>query len=315
MAIDPRVQRPYLWWGLLVSLGLTACVLGAVLSGRACQTERQVRLYAADEPGSGREVPAQRPLRVLVSSMVSPQSTFDRYAGLVAWLGQRVQRPAVLLQRRGYSDANQALQNGEADMAFVCTGAYLSADHSGRPQDVLVVPVVQGRTTYQAVLVVQKGRGARRLEDLRGGTMAYVDPLSLTGRQWASQRLRQIGDSDDRFFGRILYTGSHDRSVEAVAAGLADIASVDNLVLGGLLEQRPEFTAKLQVLEMSPPFGIPPVVVPAGLDPTVRADLVTALTHLHRQRDGQEILRGLGFERFVLPPADHFDSARAVWTP
>jgi len=296
-----------------IALGILAllAVSLALATWLAPPAPREVLIHQG-QPAAERAAVTRPTLRVLVSSMTSPRSTLDRYEGLVRLLGSSLDRQGVLLQRRSYADANQALAHGEADLAFICTGAYLHAERAGQPPDVVAVPVARGATTYRAALLVAAGRPARTVADLRGLSVAYVDPLSLTGRQWLRSEVEALGASEASFFSRVVYTGSHDRSITTVARGLADVATVDDLVLVMWLAEGSDLARNVRVVRHSPPFGIPPVVVPPRLDPTLRQQITAALIDLHRTADGRSALAGMGVERFVAPPTDHFDSARAL---
>ncbi len=302
------------WPKWLAAIAVASVVALAGLGWQSLRPVREVRLYddAALPPGS---TVAEPVLRVVVGSMISPQSTLDRYLGLVRFLGAQVGRKGVLVQRRTYFESNQTLASTQAELGFVCTGAWLQGERQGLPLDVLAVPVVGGKSTYRAALRVPTASAVRDLADLRGRAVAFVDALSLTGRLWLADRVRRQGEREDRFFGRVIYAGSHDRSILAVADGLCDAATVDDLVLEALLAARPQLASRIRVAEYSPPFGIPPVVAPRKLDPELRTLLTAHLLELHTQPQGVTLLAGLGVERFVLPPAGHFDSARALPGP
>lgn len=301
-------------WPQLLAVAVLAAAIMAVAGWQSLRPVREVRLYDDASPPTGTWA-TEPVLRVVVGSMISPQSTLDRYQGLVQFLGGQVGRKGVLLQRRTYFESNQTLATAQAELGFVCTGAWLQGERQGLPLDVLAVPVVGGKTTYRAALVVPAASPVRDLADLRGRTVAFVDALSLTGRLWLADQVRRLGDREDRFFGRTLYTGSHDRSILAVADGLCDAATVDDLVLDALLASRQDLKQRLRVAQYSPPFGIPPVVAPRALDPALRMRLTAHLLELHGTPQGQAVLSGLGVERFVLPQPGHFDSAKAIVGP
>lgn len=293
---------------------LTAVLLAQLLNGAASDEPRSVQVFAAPSstPAPNLAAPPPSGLRVLVASMVSPRSSLDQYSGLVQLLGQRLGRPANLLLRKGYAQGNSALDSGEADLGFVCTGAYLRARQHGRAHHPLAVPVVAGKTTYHSQILVVAEHPARSVADLRGQRIAYVDPLSLTGYLWLQHRLKELGADPAVFFSATHYTGSHDRSVEAVAAGVADAAAVDSLIADAMLAKDANLARRLRVLERSPEFGSPPVVARADLPLAERQALTAALLGLHGTPEGAALLSSIGIERFVAVPADHFASVGAL---
>lgn len=318
---DPRGLRFFRATVLAAALPLMLALAG-LFAWVATRSESPESIQVFAGPPSSAAGP-QRPdtsirgptLKVLVASMVSPRPTLARYSGLAELLGKHLGRPTTLLLRRGYAESNEALRTGQADVAFICTGAYLRSERQGGIALVLAVPMVNGKTSYHSQILVPSTSKARRFEDLRGTVMAFVDPMSLTGRLWAQHRVKQLGHEEAQFFRKTLFTGSHDRSVEAVAEGVVDAAAVDGLIADAMLAADPSLAAKVRVLERSAEFGIPPVVARAGLDPASRLKLQQALLSIHEVPAGRALLSAIGIDRFVLPAADHFDSARALELP
>jgi phosphonate transport system substrate-binding protein len=91
-----------------------------------------------------------------------------------------------------------------------------------------------------------------------------------------------------------------------------DGAAVDNLVFEYLSRTHPEFTSKTKVIEKSPPYGIPPVVVPPSLDPKLKNSLREILLNVHRDEEGKEILKGMMIDKFVTVDDSAYDSIREM---
>lgn len=82
-----------------------------------------------------------------------------------------------------------------------------------------------------------------------------------------------------------------------------DGACVDGLIYDYLLWRAPASVAGLRVAERSAPFGMPPLVVPARLDPRLRRQLADVLFHMHEEEGGRRLLDSLLIDRFI-PAAD-----------
>lgn len=298
----------------VAAIAIAAAGVLAVAGNRGdAEDPIQVQVFEGRTAGAALKSPQKAAeLKVLVASMIAPRPTLDRYSGLVQLLGQQLGRPTTLLLRKGYAEGNSALQSGEADIAFVCTGAFLQARRLGHALHPLVVPIVSGKSTYHSQILVPVASPARSLLDLGGLRMAYVDPLSLTGYLWVQERLKASAEGPQRFFSATQFTGSHDRSVQAVAAGLADAAAVDSLIADAMFAKDPALAKRLRVLERSPEFGSPPVVARADMPAEERAVLTAALLNLHRASTGQALLKDLGIDHFAAVPADHFATVQAL---
>jgi phosphonate transport system substrate-binding protein len=254
-------------------------------------------------------VPEQPPaFYFAVSAMASPTQTSVNFSNLERYLAIKLETPVTLKQRRTYQEINELLLKNKVQMAFTCTGGYL-AGRKLFDLELLVVPVMKGTTHYQSYIVVQKANPARSLEDLRGTVFAFTDPLSLSGKLYPTARINRMGTTTNAFFRRTFYTESHDKSIEAVATGLANAAAVDSLIFDALTGQPGSFADQLKVIERSEAFGMPPVVVPPGLPAELRLKLLRVLLAMDKDPEGQKVLKSLGMDGFALPEPELYRSA------
>ncbi len=253
------------------------------------------------------------PLRIAVAAIISPQGNVASYSNLAQYLGNKLDRPVELVQRRTYAEVNELVETSAVDMAFVCTSAYVDGnDHFG--MKLLAAPEINGESVYQSVLIVPTDSPARGMADLRGKVFAFTDPMSFSGRVYPTSLVHQLGDEPETFFGRVFFTYSHDRAIEAVAAGVADGAAVDSLVLDYAFKRNPALQSKVRVIHRSPSFGIPPLVTPPDLSPRESAQLQQLLLDMDEDPEGQIILQGLGIDRFILADDAAYESARQLIT-
>ena len=251
------------------------------------------------------------PLRVGVGAMLSAESTITAYTDLAEYLGESLGRSVEIIQRRTYAELNEEVANGSVDIAFVCTSAYIAGADEGY-LDLLVVPEVNGKTSYNSSLIVPAGSEARSIADLRGARFAFTDPMSLTGRVYPTTLVTETGETPASFFGQTVFTYSHDRAIKAVAAGVVDGAGVDNLILEDLVKRNPTIAAGIRVIHESPDFGIPPVVVHADTPRALRERFTELLIQLGSAPDTGAILRSLGVDRFVTASDDLYDGVRLL---
>ncbi|GAB4473206.1 MAG: phosphate/phosphite/phosphonate ABC transporter substrate-binding protein [Anaerolineae bacterium] len=233
----------------------------------------------------------------------------ESYSGLLDYLGQELNRPVELIQRRTYAEVNNLLRTGEIDLAIVCTSAYI-AGHDEFGMELLVAPRVGGETVYYSMLIVPAASDARSMADLRGRVFAFTDPMSNTGRMYPTSLVLDLGSTPEQFFSRIFYTYSHDDAIRAVAEGVADGAAVDSLILEFALARDPELAGQIRIIHQSPAFGIPPVVVGPDIRPQLRAELESILLNMDDDPAGREALNQLGYDDFVHVEDAIYDSAR-----
>ncbi|OGO81680.1 MAG: phosphonate ABC transporter substrate-binding protein [Chloroflexi bacterium RIFOXYD12_FULL_57_15] len=251
------------------------------------------------------------PLRVAVAAVISPKGTVESYSPFLSYLEKKLNRPIKLVQRRTYLEINDLIEHGEVDIAFVCTSAYIQG-HDSFGMELLVAPQVDGKTTYNSLLIVPADSQAKSMKDLRGKVFAFTDPISLSGRVYPTYLVQQLGFPPEEFFARTIFTYSHDEAIRAVASGVADGAAVDSLVYDYALARDPSLAEKVKVIQRSPDFGIPPVVVSPFTRPQVKAELQALLLEMANDPTARDALTSIGVERFVLIDDSVYDSVRAL---
>jgi len=250
-------------------------------------------------------------LSCAVGAMLTPEEGRTHYGALLEHVARAVGRAARVVDRRTYAEINGELEEGKVDLAFVCSGPYVEGRRAFG-LELLAVPVVDGRTTYRSNVITAAAVPAASLEELRGLSFAFTDPDSNTGHLVPVHALRELGERPETFFSRTVFSGSHDRSIEAVAGRVVDAAAVDSLVWDHAVREHPATAGLARVVWTSEPFGIPPVVVRPGLAPEFKERLRAVFLGLHDDAEGRVLLGRMGIERFVVGHDEDYDSIRAM---
>lgn len=276
------------------------------------EVEVDLRAPASAAPSPERAGPGQA-LRISVAAMLSPSDTYTSYSQLFERVGQRLGLAVEFVQRRTYAEVNELLLAGRLDAALVCTGGYLELRARAPGQiELVAVPVRDGKSTYESLIIVPASSGARAFGDLAGRKFAFTDELSFSGYAYATKLLRDMGQDPSRFFGGSSFTRSHDRSIRAVAQRIVDGAAVDSLVFEDLVRRDPALGKTIRVLHRSPSFGTMPVIASTRLPAETRARIRQVLLGLDRDSDAAAALRVVHIDRFVVPPPGLYDTAAQV---
>jgi phosphonate transport system substrate-binding protein len=134
--------------------------------------------------------------------------------------------------------------------------------------------------------------------------------MSNTGWLYPWTWLKERGRDPETFFAKHEITGSHDRSILAVANRVVEGAAVDSLVYEHMATEGSAVRTKTRVILKSPPFGMPPLVVPADLDPVLEKRMREVLLAMHEEEAGEKALAKLGITRFRVPPEGLYESVR-----
>ena len=117
-----------------------------------------------------------------------------------------------------YAEINRKLEIGELDAAFVCSGPFVD----GKKKfglELIAAPHAYGESVYYSYFIVPNTSKAKTLDDLRGKSFAFTDPLSNTGKLVPTYTLARRGATPERFFSKVSYSGNHDKSIKAVSEG------------------------------------------------------------------------------------------------
>lgn len=299
-----RLSRIFPWFLFILFLFCSGCSRGG--DTKVVDFSNTSQSARSDERPSD-----ERYLRVAVGAMISPKETFVYYRQILAYIGFNLGKDVQLVQRKTYGEINELFGKGEIDLGFVCSGPYAT----GREKygfELLAIPQVQGSRFYHSYLIVNRDSPLQRLEDLRGRVFAFTDPESNTGTLVPTYWLTEIGERPETFFGRTIYTYSHDNSILAVARGLVDGATVDGLIWEYYNRKNPTFTSKTRIIRKSEPYGIPPLVVSKDASPKLKERVRQLLYSMHRDPDGRKVLDELMIDRFVSPKEELYDTIRQM---
>ncbi|MCG2721818.1 MAG: phosphate/phosphite/phosphonate ABC transporter substrate-binding protein [Thermodesulfovibrionales bacterium] len=250
-------------------------------------------------------------LRIAIGAMISPRLTLRYYEDLLKVVTGKLGMKPVFIQRKTYAEVNQLLKDRQVDVAFVCSGPYVRGKQDFG-MELLVVPVVNGKTVYYSYLIVHKDSSFKNLNDLRGKKFAFTDPDSNTGKLIPTYILAKMGERPESFFRETFFTYSHDNSIQAVAEKLADGATVNSLIWDFFDKNDPRHTSQTRILEKSPPYGIPPIVVNPSLDPALKQRLREIFLYLHEDQATAALLKKMNIDRFETGEDGLYDSIREL---
>ena len=223
---------------------------------------------------------SQQPLRIAISTVLSHTDTIVYYRAIAHYLGDKLGRSVILLQRKSYAEVALLLVNGGADMAFLSSGAY-SIYSNVEGTEPLVAQQRMGVPFYQSYIIVAKDNPITNLMELKGATMAFTDPLSYSGHLYFASQLREKGETPEHFLGQFIYTYSHERSLRAVSTRVVEAASIDSLVYEYAKIKNPEIAGSVKIIAISPPAGTGPVVIGRTIDGAQREIIRNIFLQMH----------------------------------
>lgn len=245
------------------------------------------------------------PLRIVMISVLNYKDTAKYQRQMAQRIGYLLERPVLVMHRKRYSEINQLLIKGDADLGLLSTGAYCiySSSNDFKP---LVAQQRHQVPYYYSYVIVSNDSPYKTLDDLRDKTFAFVDPLSYSGYLSIQEKLRKQNKNAKNYFELFYFTYSHDASINAVLEGQVDGAVVDSLAYDYVKKHRPDNAAKIKIIETLPPRGTGPIVARKYLPNTDKIQQV--LLNLHKDPLAREAMEHLMIDRFIIPQPELYPS-------
>ncbi|MBI4572282.1 MAG: phosphate/phosphite/phosphonate ABC transporter substrate-binding protein [candidate division NC10 bacterium] len=228
---------------------------------------------------------AQAATGITLALTPSKDPTLLQEAGtaLAQELGKRLDLPIKLYVASDYAGVIEALRNQTVDLAFVHPVAYVLASREAKAR-ILVKSLRGGSASYTARFFVLKDGGPKTLEELRGKTIAFVDPASTSGYIYPMVFLMKRGlvkGKDPRtFFREAVFSGAHDAVLHALVRRQVDVAVSYPHAPDTLLKE-PGQRARLTYIAETPPIPNDGACVRDGLAPDLVQRLKAALLSLN----------------------------------
>ncbi|MEW6738755.1 MAG: phosphate/phosphite/phosphonate ABC transporter substrate-binding protein [Nitrospirota bacterium] len=250
-------------------------------------------------------------IKIGVSSMITPVDAVKYYQEIIDYIGEQIKQPVQMVHRRTYDEMDTMLERGEVKVAFICSAPYVK-NREKFGVEILVAPSVNGKASYHSYIIVHKDSPVQSFPELKGKFFAFTDPKSNTGKLYPTHLLKTMGFTPEKFFKRVMYSYSHNKSVELVAKKVVDGAAVESIVYEYMVKKGSPYAKQTKVIKRSPPYGIPPVVVTKDIDENLKKKIRDAFLNMHKTAKGAAILNDMMIDGFVQISDSAYDSIREM---
>jgi phosphonate transport system substrate-binding protein len=211
----------------------------------------------------------------------------------------------------------EAIGTGRVDIGLFGPAALVQAmDVHGA--EVILASVRRGSTTYRSQFNVRCDSGITEFEQLRGGTIAFVDPGSASGYQFPFVSLKATHGIDPDTEMTAIFAGSHDASALAVYNGDVDVG----VTFGGspgsdgretIEADFPDAKEVICILGYSDFIPNDGAVVRPGLDPALVEQITQAMIDIAASEEGKVLTQALfNVTEFARIDASAYDIVREV---
>lgn len=233
-----------------------------------------------------------------IASVISAEESVTQYTDLAKYISKKTGLKVDIIRSGNYTDMNGLINAGRVSFASICTGALLYLDDV----NILALPVVDGKSTYNSYIIANKNSGIKSLKDMEGKSFAFTDPISNSGTLYPKYLVAKLtGKSAENFFHRTFYNQSHDKSIYLVNRNVIDGAAVDSLIYDFIKAKNPQDVANIEIIDVSPAFMSPPFVASANLPKEMASKIRNILINMDKDEEGRNILRLIGIDKFTVP--------------
>jgi phosphonate transport system substrate-binding protein len=150
----------------------------------------------------------------------------DRWTPFAEYLSKQLGVKVALRVANDYAAVIEGQRAGNIQIAYYGPASFSRARVTGVKTDAFAIDVnSDGTKGYYSVFYVLAKSPYQKLEDLKGKNLGLVDPNSTSGNNMPRFKMNQMGVDPDAFFSKVVFTGSHENAVLALAQGTVDVAA------------------------------------------------------------------------------------------
>ena len=254
---------------------------------------------------------AKQTLRIVFIAYQNPEQLADDVEPVVAYLEKELGVHIKHFVATNYGAVVEALKNNTADMGFMGPLQYIMAHEYAGARPILG-EVYKGKATYTSRIFVRKDSGIKSLADLRGKSIAFVDPISSSGYLYPMELFKAEGlikKEPTEFFKRMYFAGGDEQAIRAVFNKFVDAAAIGQYSFSLL---RPDERNQVIYIGESKPLPSHCVVVRKGLPDAQAEALQNALLKIQDSPDTSLLKNLYGVDGYVKVTHETFAEVESI---
>lgn len=288
----------------LCALSLSAVMALSLLAG--CGNAAGGTAADASHPGGEDGV-----FTIAYAPNESTTESADARQGLAEDLGQVLGCQVEEIQASDYNAIIEALRTGSADMAYMGSQA-LALGVERTDLEPIVMKAEEGdpdKAIYHSVFITNAAnQDINDIQDIKGRTMAFVDPDSTSGNLVPTAEIIQAFPEDalnadmlhtnGDFFEAVSFSGSHQAGLQAVVKGDVDVVPISDQILASEIANGNAAESDVKIIHESGAIPAEAMVVAEHVDQATRDKLTQFLTGYENEAYFTDVIKVPG-ARFV----------------
>jgi phosphonate transport system substrate-binding protein len=151
----------------------------------------------------------------------------ERWSPFVTYLSKELGVKVNLRIANDYAAVIEGQRAGNIHIASYGSASFARARMTGVKTEAFANDInIDGSTGYYSVFFVKATSPYKTVDQLKGKNLGLVDPNSTSGNNVPRFELDKMGIPDaEGYFGKVVYTGSHENAMLALAQGTVDVAA------------------------------------------------------------------------------------------
>lgn len=180
-----------------------------------------------------------------------------------------------------YNGVIEALRSGKLDIAYLGPFSYvLAAEVAQAEAFAVAVTKKTGKSAYHSIVITRRDKGLDSVAKLKGRSFSFVDPTSASGHLFPKAGLMTDGFDPDKHFSRVIFSGSHDANIMAVANNKVDGAAVADRIFESAVAKGVVKADDFNIVWRSQPIPESPMVWRKGLDAATKQKVAAAMSDI-----------------------------------
>jgi phosphonate transport system substrate-binding protein len=254
---------------------------------------------------------AQQVFKITAIPDESPTELARKAAPLVAYLTKKLGMNVEFTPVSDYAAAVETLVNKQVDMAWFGGFTFVQANvRSGGK----VMPLVQREedAQFKSVFITAQP-DIKALADLKGKTLSFGSASSTSGHLMPRNYLLAAKINPDTDLKRVAFSGAHDATIAAVAAGKVDAGALNISDWDKFVADKKVDTTKVRVFYTTPAYFDYNWTVHADMPQALRTKLTQAFLDLNNSTpEGKALLELQRASRFIPTQAANYKGIEAA---
>lgn len=207
-----------------------------------------------------------------------------KFEPMRAYLEKKLGQKVKVFTATDYTGVIEGMKKKRVDIAWFGPLAYYLAEQEAGAEAFAVGVRDNGKSTYRSIFVVPGDSPAKSLKDLKGKSVAFVDPASASGGLMPAYMVKkETGMMPEQFFGKFTYAGSHDAAELAVKNKTVDAAADNDITYPKMLAKGLITMESNRVLLESPDLPGSPLAYRKDLSVELKTKMREAILAAHNE--------------------------------